>query len=128
MINKVLCVEDDPIAQMINQKIIEKAAFANKIETALNGELALRYYESISTNDYPDLIFLDLNMPIMDGWQFLEEFNKIYGSSLPDTRVIILSSSVDPLDKDRANSYSNVIDFLSKPLSVSVLESLKKKL
>lgn len=132
MLDKILCVDDDPITLMLCKKVIEKVSFAQKIDTAQNGEEALNYFENwIKKNhnskneDYPKLIFLDLNMPIMGGWEFLDNFSKITFSVFNKVRVIVLSSTIDPQDISKAKSYPMVIDFLSKPISKEMLEGLK---
>jgi CheY-like chemotaxis protein len=137
MLDKILCVDDDPITLMLCKKVIEKASFAQKIDTAQNGEEALHYFENwIKKNqhskinhekndDYPKLIFLDLNMPIMGGWEFLDNFSKITFSIFEKVKVIVLSSTIDPQDISKAKSYPMVIDFLSKPISKEMLEGLK---
>ena len=128
MMTKILCVDDDPITLMLYKMVIRKAEFAQQIETARNGEEALAYFENgLLTNfkeDYPKLIFLDLNMPVMGGWEFLDHFNDKYHSFV-DTKVIVLSSTIDPTDIDKAKTYPMVIDFQSKPISKEMLANLK---
>ncbi len=131
MVTKILCVDDDPITLMLYKMVIRKAEFAQQIETARNGEEALAYFENgLLTNfkeDYPKLIFLDLNMPVMGGWEFLDHFNEKYHSFV-DTKVIVLSSTIDPTDIDKAKTYPMVIDFQSKPISKEMLANLKNTL
>ena len=75
----------------------------------------------------PQLIFLDLNMPIMNGWEFLDVFSQEnYKSTFFDTKVIILSSTIDPSDYQKAKGYQMVSHFLSKPITVEMLENLSK--
>lgn len=128
MVTKILCVDDDPITLMLYKMVIRKAEFAQEIATARNGEEALAFFnERQSDNDgddYPKLIFLDLNMPVMGGWEFLDHFNEKY-LSFTDTKVIVLSSTIDPTDIDKAKTYPMVIDFQSKPISKEMLANLK---
>jgi CheY-like chemotaxis protein len=93
-----------------------------------NANSALEYFknikkmENISPVLIPDYIFLDINMPLMDGWGFLQGFEKL---NLPfDYKVIVLTASVNPADKGKAETYKNVVGFFSKPLSSAVLELL----
>ena len=74
MLERILCVDDDPITLMLCKKVIEKSTFSKEIDTAVNGEDALKYFDNLITTKakYPQLIFLDLNMPIMNGWEFLD--------------------------------------------------------
>lgn len=128
MLNKILCVDDDPITLMLCKKVIAKANFSSVIESAKDGVEALKFFDSHNeekvNEDYPQIIFLDLNMPIMDGWEFLEEFN-LFKESFPQTKIIVLSSSVDPKDINKSKNFSMVLDFLPKPITVEMLNSIK---
>jgi CheY-like chemotaxis protein len=132
MLDKILCVDDDPITLMLCKKVVEKVDFAREIITVNNGEEAIVYFDTLfedrKNNDsivYPKLVILDLNMPIMDGWEFLECYiSKDYHKVFDSTRFIVLSSSIDPYDINRAKTYP-VIGFLSKPVTKEMLENLK---
>lgn len=79
MLHKILCVDDDPITLMLYKMVIAKASFTEEIITAKNGQEAMDYYEKLKANNEthcPELIFLDLNMPVMGGWEFLDNFTK----------------------------------------------------
>ncbi|MFV5688202.1 response regulator [Flavobacterium sp. ZT3R25] len=135
MLDQILCVDDDPITLMLCKKVITKASFSNEIITSQNGEEALNFFNKLKgTNSeselkkHPQLIFLDLNMPVMGGWEFLDIFNTDDYSEFNTIKVIVLSSTIDPEDLEKAKSYSMVIDFLSKPITVSMLEYLKNKI
>lgn len=130
MHNKILCVDDDPITLMLCKKVIAKANFSDDIESAKDGVEALQFFNSVVDDDkksenYPKLVFLDLNMPIMDGWEFLDEFSKNLTSSFPMTKIIVLSSSVDPKDINKSKNYPMVLDFLPKPITVEMLNNIK---
>ena len=80
MFKKILCVDDDPITLMILKMTMKKCDFTSIVETVADGTEAVRYYEGLLQNpsiEAPELIFLDLNMPVMDGWQFLDQFTKL---------------------------------------------------
>lgn len=131
MLDTILCVDDDPITLMLCKMVINKASFSNEIITAQNGEDALNYFKTINTNPdtkKPQLIFLDLNMPIMGGWEFLDAFSSTEYSDHNTTKVIILSSTIDPEDLKKAKKYSMVLDFLSKPISKEMLEYIKTRI
>jgi len=130
MHNKILCVDDDPITLMLCKKVIAKANFSDDIESAKDGVEALQFFNSVIDDDkksenYPKLVFLDLNMPIMDGWEFLDEFSKNLTASFPMTKIIVLSSSVDPKDINKSKNYPMVLDFLPKPITVEMLNNIK---
>lgn len=76
----------------------------------------------------PELIFLDLNMPVMGGWKFLEIFTSEDYLEFNTIKVIILSSTIDPQDLAKAKTYSIVVDFLPKPITIGMLDYLKEKL
>ncbi|MBN8641375.1 MAG: response regulator [Flavobacteriales bacterium] len=129
MLNKILCVDDDPITLMLCKKVIAKANFTGEIESAKDGVEALKFFDTINNeskgDDYPELIFLDLNMPIMDGWEFLDEFSKNLSQAFPKTKIIVLSSSIDPKDINKSKNYPMVLDFLPKPITVEMLNNIK---
>lgn len=128
MLDTILCVDDDPITLMLCKMVINKASFSNKIITAKNGEEALNYFKTINDNEKPQLIFLDLNMPVMGGWEFLDCFSTTDYSEYNTIKVIILSSTIDPEDLEKAKNYPMVLDFLSKPISKEMLEYVKTKI
>lgn len=133
MLDSVLCIDDDPITLMLCKMAIVKASFSNEIATAKNGEEALQYFDTIKQTNLnsefkkiPQLIFLDLNMPIMDGWEFLERFSSKDYADFNKLNIIILSSTIDPEDLKKSKKYPMVIDFLSKPISKEMLDYLKE--
>ncbi len=120
----VLIVEDDPIAALIIGKKVNTHPRIRRSHTCANGELALSFLDAaLSAGDpLPDLILLDINMPVVDGWQFLEAL-----AALPKPRevpVVMLTSSIDPEDMARARRFPAVKGFFSKPLSASILEQV----
>jgi len=136
MLDLILCVDDDPITLMLCKMVIAKSSFASEIITAQNGEEALNYFDDLKLNNlgaeikkYPSLVFLDLNMPVMDGWEFLDHFSKEeYTSAFKNTKIIVLSSTIDPNDIEKSKTYPMVLDFLSKPITKEIVENLKEKL
>jgi len=136
MLDKILCVDDDQITLMLCKKVIERVGFANEIVTAQNGEEAIQYFTNLvetykldNSVSYPRLTLLDLNMPVMNGWEFLEAYTKNgYQDVFKDAKFIVLSSTIDPQDVDKTKVYSVVIDFLSKPITKEMLEALKERL
>lgn len=131
MLESVLCVDDDHITLMLCKMVISKTSFSKEIATAKNGEEALKYFDSIKiTNSInkTELIFLDLNMPLMDGWGFLDSFSTSKYAEFHNTKIIILSSTIDPDDLEKSKKYPLVIDFFSKPITKEMLESLKSKI
>ncbi|WP_316928100.1 response regulator [Gillisia marina] len=89
-----------------------------------NGEEALINLKSIikAEEKLPDIILLDLNMPIMDGWQFLDEFTKI--KTEKKITIYIITSSVDPMDIEKAKEYNNVNNYIVKPITLEALQDI----
>jgi CheY-like chemotaxis protein len=118
----VLLVDDDSIANFLNTKTLERMGYANQIDTALNGQEALslfnEYYQG--TRQLPDLILLDINMPIMDGFEFLEAFRKLRLPRIEEVRVVIVTTSSHPNDLLRAKALG-VKHYLTKPLTPELL-------
>ncbi|WP_026708721.1 response regulator [Flavobacterium frigidarium] len=131
MLNTILFVDDDPITLMLCKKVISKAAFSDQIITAQNGEEAINLFHNLlddSEKTVPELIFLDLNMPIMGGWDFLEEFSKPTFKQFHNIKVIVLSSTIDPEDLEKIKEFPMVMDFLPKPISLSMLNKVAEAL
>ncbi len=122
----VLLVEDDPITIMVCERIITMIDFAHHIKSLANGEDAINHIKTLITTDQdiPEIIFLDINMPIMNGWEFLENFEKIKDDMRSVPRIFILSSTVDPEDFKKAQAYSAVESFISKPLTKEHLQRI----
>lgn len=135
MLEQILCIDDDPITLMLCKKVISKSSFSKEIITAQNGEEALLHFNNLKytniknkANKKPELIFLDLNMPVMGGWEFLDHFTSPDYAEFNTANVIVLSSTIDPEDLAKAKKYPIIIDFLSKPVTQPMLEYLKKKI
>jgi len=132
MIKKVLCVDDDGISLTISQLLLKRTGFSAEVITAIDGSDALDYFSNLfadnpnAVEQAPELILLDINMPVMNGWEFLQEYVPLYGEKLNKTRIVILSSTIDPEDFALAKKYPVVIQFISKPLSIENLEELKQ--
>jgi CheY-like chemotaxis protein len=124
----ILLIEDDPITIMVCERIIRMTGFAEQLTSVTNGQEAMDYLQELARTDgnaMPDIIFLDINMPVMDGWEFLEQFHNIQPLFTTQPAVYVLSSTVDPEDYTRAESYGIVKRFVSKPLTREVLESIQ---
>lgn len=124
----ILLVDDDPITNMIHTKIIEKCFDTSFIVTAFTNPYEalhqLREWSASGNDDFPGILFLDINMPHLDGWEFLEEYQKLPAAVLEKCRVIMLSSSIDRHDIEKSKTYKVVRQFVSKPLTPDMLETL----
>jgi len=122
MTKKLSCiflVDDDSDVNMIVTYLINKENLAEKIATALNGEEALDY---LKKNPPPDLILLDINMPRMNGWEFLEEYKKLSSEIRQSVVIVMVTVSLNPEDRERAEQTG--IAFVNKPLTAAVLRKI----
>jgi len=130
MHNLIFSIDDDRVTQMLNQMIFSRTAFAKKCLPFMNGDEAINYFQKLTAIDgtpdnIPAVIFLDLNMPIIGGWEFLEKMEEKFIHQFPGIKIVILSSSVNPDEKQRADDNPNVIAFLKKPLTLDMINELK---
>jgi CheY-like chemotaxis protein len=123
----VLLVDDDEINNFISIKLIKKALLNTEIMACLNGKFAIDQLVDIQRRDpekMPDYILLDINMPIMNGWEFLDEYKRLNIDPVGKCKIFIISSSVFSNDINKARSYPLVKDFISKPLNVDKIKEL----
>ena len=118
----ILLIDDDPIVNMLNRIIIEKSPLQADVTVTTEARKALEQLAAGQIN--PSLILLDLNMPVMDGWMFLEGYEQLPGES-KGTKIIILSSSINPVDIEKAKASSAVTDFFRKPLSIDSVKEIQ---
>ncbi len=127
-LNCILLVDDDHFTNLMHSDLIREAGVDVHIQVALNGKDALDFlthrgaYEN-STAPCPGIILLDINMPVMDGWEFLDAFEKLDVSIKKDILLLMmLTTSLNPDDKKRALSISAINDYCGKPLSMETLK------
>lgn len=121
-------IDDDKIYVNLVRKIIEIKHLSENLLIFKNGKEALDYFklimENMTEDKLPDIIFLDLNMPVMDGWEFLAEFVKIKNNFEKKITLYVVSSSIDPRDLERAKSFNLVTDYLIKPIELKKFEKI----
>jgi CheY-like chemotaxis protein len=126
----VMLLDDSELDNFINEKIIEASHFAEKIYTNTSALSALEFISNLIimgddfSGTYPDVIFIDINMPMMDGFQFIELFEKKTAQYAKKPKLVILTSSVYHEDMQRARDISENLLFLNKPLSAEMLAGL----
>jgi len=116
----VILIDDDSISNFITEKLILREAFAQEVQCFVSAEQALTHFKSLiqENSSFPEIIFLDLNMPGMNGWEFIKAYKKLPSAFISQCRLFMLSSAVDAKDIVQAKSLEEVEDFISKPLTV----------
>jgi CheY-like chemotaxis protein len=118
----IAVIDDDDIYVLLTKRIIEKTHLFEKVIVFKNGLEGLNFIKE-NFNDFnllPEIILLDLSMPIMNGWQFLDEFMKLYPKNESSIKIYISTSSISPNDVERAKKISIVSNYLIKPISKEV--------
>lgn len=116
----VFLIDDDNIYQFTARKILESTGLAKQIHSFYNGSDAIKYFQdtrNLAAESFPDVIFLDINMPIMNGWEFLEEYHNLYGNFPKPVTVYVVSSSIDSYDIKKSKQYKVVSDYIVKPVT-----------
>lgn len=118
----VVVVDDDEIILFLHRKIIQSVGLHQEPKVFNSAQKALDFFDKMESDGLPILLFLDVNMPIMDGWGLLDiihqdDFNK-------PIEVVMVTSSVDQEDKDKAAEYSKIINFMEKPFNKNNLKEL----
>lgn len=124
--SKLILIDDDVIYHKITQLMIEEYTDIDEVVSSVDGKATLDYLIENKSNEenLPDYIFVDLNMPKYNGWDFLNGYKKICNSFKKAVRVFIVSSSIDPNDIERSKDYSFVDSFIIKPLRREFLKEL----
>lgn len=125
----VLLIDDDKATNFFNSIMLTKHDFFQDVHAVQSGYDAITYLENTvkNGNTKPDLIFLDINMPGMNGWDFLTHFEKIDKHITKGIKIILLSTSSDPNEVRKSMIDYNVDDFICKPLSISLLDGVVEK-
>lgn len=130
-LNCVLLVDDDEPTNFLNQMLMEEVGCAQHIEVAQGGEIALDYLTNSESaeNKYPcpDLIFLDINMPAMNGWEFLEKYRELEKKHKGKVILVMLTTSLFPEDKIKAEAMPEISGFENKPLTPEALQRIMQK-
>ncbi len=122
-INRIMLVDDDEIHSNLCYELILRAGIANSVTIFNDAEEALGYLRDNvgKTDELPDLIFLDINMPFMDGWDFLDAYEEFREKMGKDIMLILLTSSVYKNDIEKAKQYKAVAEYIKTPISIDKL-------
>jgi CheY-like chemotaxis protein len=126
----VLLVDDDHLANFIHRKAVQKSQVDVHIQTTESAEEALEFlthaarFETSADVPRPGIIFLDINMPGMTGWDFMEEYSKLSNDQKARIVVIMLTTSLNPDDERKAIANNDVIRFINKPLRAEMVEEI----
>jgi CheY-like chemotaxis protein len=127
-LNCVLLIDDDEPTNFLNKLTLEQAGVVRNIRIATSGQSALDYLRDTEDEcPRPDLIFLDINMPAMDGWEFLGQYRTLPPDKKADTILIMLTTSLNPDDEKRTLAIPEVSGFEHKPLNQVNLEKVMSK-
>jgi CheY-like chemotaxis protein len=133
-LNCILLIDDDEATNFLNKMLIESVCCTKHIEVAQSGMAAIAYlfhplnktYMS-SNSGLPDLMFLDINMPAMNGWEFLEQFNKLHAGNKRKIITVMLTTSINPDDNQKANEIPHISAYETKPLNAEKLNAILVK-
>lgn len=126
----VMLIDDNEIDNLINQKMIEASNIAEHILMHTGAKAALEFLRNvekmatIKASMLPEIIFLDVDMPLMDGFQFLDEFEKLSEDTKNHCSIVMLTSSINPQDLNKAKKSQYVKKYLNKPLSQDMIEKI----
>lgn len=127
---QVMLLDDNELDNFINEKIIEASHFSEKVYVSSSGKSALEFLANLATlgdtSDaiYPEAIFIDINMPMMDGFQFIHNLQSMPAKKVKECKLVILTSSIYPEDRAKALLISKDIIFLNKPLTAEMLNTI----
>ena|SRR5687767_9436416 len=124
--SRVMLIDDNDIDNLINSRIITAHNFASFVDVKTTTASALEHLRALAADSphIPTVIFLDLNMPVMDGFGFLEEFEKMAEHIKTGCKVVVLSSSISPDDINKASTNAYVVKYINKPLNESYLDAI----
>lgn len=126
----VMIIDDNDIDNFINEKMLKSSCFSENVYTHTSVTSALEFFKNLSSIPnipdalIPSFIFLDINMPILDGFHFLQEFNNLGYSFIPKIKIVMLTTSLNPCDLEKTKQYKNVVAYLYKPLVQVDIEKL----
>jgi len=128
-LGSVLLIDDDDVVNTLHSIVLRQSGLVENIRSVMSGNEGLRVLSAYEKENYwPSIIFVDINMPGMNGWEFIENFKEKFSAYKQKCMICLLSSSLDPRDKEKA-SKSDLVDFyFSKPLSIDAVRTICEKI
>jgi len=126
MIKKILLIDDDYATNEYHKIIIRNTDLCKELVVYQYADEALEWLRTVSKEDFPTLIFLDINMPRMNGFEFLDEYQKEFEDSVSSV-IVMLTTSINPNDRERSKDYK-IEGFINKPLTLEILKEMDNKL
>ena len=127
-VHLAVLVDDNEVDLFLQRRFIEINQFAKEIREYSSPEEALDYLSSLTPEEFPDIIFLDLNMPLMNGFEFLKRFEVLPSTQTLHSKIVVVTSSGHTNDRDRAYEHKSVFWFATKPFNTKNLDELRLKL
>ena len=119
----MLVVDDDKMSVLLNKRMVIKSGLSSEPLSFNNGKEAFDYLGEHIQEDHSYLVFLDINMPIMNGWQFLDSIQTMTIAN--NILVVMVTSSIEKVDQDKARTYPQVVDYIEKPYPLTVFNRIK---
>ena len=128
-LKRILLIDDDVNTNLYNKIVISQLEITEEIIVCENGKEAIDYLTNKQNTSFPqpEMVFLDINMPVMNGWEFLEAYNQLDEDQKAQLIIAMLTSSLNPDDKTRAQKYGEVKEYISKPLNGELVMKLYHK-
>ena len=126
----ILLVDDDAATNYLHKRVVKDEGVAEEIVTADNGEVALKFLQQLAAENQPppELIFLDINMPVVNAWEFLEVYQHLPEAQKSKTVIVMLTTSLNPEDQTRAGEFAEIASFKFKPLDAEMLNEVLEKI
>jgi len=128
VLKNVMLVDDDYATNYLHQLFLEESERVENIMVAKSADEALSILkDGLATENIPEIIFLDINLPAKNGWEFIDEYSEIVGEASKNSKVIMLSTSENPRDMEKSKEYKLIKEYRIKPLSVPIINEIVDK-